>query len=224
MNIHDFTAFDLRAFRPYAKAMLRPLLVASLIIIIATRNIYLLLPGVLFFAASIIPQYIFSMDERAKLDLLYASLPVTRRNLVFGRYLMMILLAFGLTLVSLMITLIVAPLLEQNILSPEVGMLVLAGLAGFGFFIAVQLPIFFALGYTRARPWTIMPAIIIFLGVSLGGSAGNVLSEVDGCWEFVGFSMLIEPWVLLISVLVASVVALAISGFISARLYARREF
>ncbi|GAB2474993.1 ABC-2 transporter permease [Xylanimonas ulmi] len=215
MNPLAFTALDLRALRPYARPALLSLAIAAVAIVLPSRSVYGVLTATFFFAATIGPQYPFNLDERSHLDTLYATLPLSRRSVVLGRYATMVAVALILAAASVLVTLAAAPFLGESPDAGTLGMLTLGGFAAFCLFTAVQLPFFFSLGFSRARPFAFIAPLVglAALFFAFGGRSELTLTALDR----------LATWPVLASAAIGAVLLLGASAALSIRLYAARD-
>jgi ABC-type transport system involved in multi-copper enzyme maturation permease subunit len=120
----------------------------------------------------------FAADERGRLDTLYATLPITRRTIVVGRYLGLVGIYLVLALAAT-VAAIVTTLLGHHPVDPVMlGAVNVAAFSVFAIAIAVQLPFFFSVGYTRARPMMFVPAAVLVAGSAIASQTG-ILNHTD---------------------------------------------
>ena len=172
----------------------------------------------LFYAA-----YPFAMGEKTKTDLLYLSLPLQKRNLVFGRYLFALLINLGSGVIALVFTRIASLLLNQEFILGET----LATIGGCFFLFTlmecIQLPFYFKLGYTKAKlvvflPILIIPALVIFMfRVAQESGALSSLGDLSN-------QVAQNPLPLVFLALLFWLLAIGISILASVQNYTRREF
>jgi hypothetical protein len=135
--------------------------------------------------------YPFALSEKSNMDALYATLSVNRKTVVLGRY--MFALVFNVCAMSLCFVLASVGLLGARVadFGNEVGevlwiVLLLAVL--FAVIQAIQLPLYFKFGYTKAKFLSLIPFVAIMAGyvafISMGSDNGslnnlnNVLTEI----------------------------------------------
>ena len=145
-----FAALEIAMQRPYLKSHLVPLLIVIAIITVINPGPLGAL-GLCAGLAMLIPSYMFSLDERGRLDTLYSVLPLSRTNVVHGRY--VVLLALTLALLSMGAVLTAA---RAALTGPSVDLAELAIVFGGSFFLVAivhgfQVPFYFAVGYSKAR-------------------------------------------------------------------------
>lgn len=120
----------------------------------------------------------FAADERGRLDTLYATLPITRRGIVVARYLALMVLY---VLVALLGTAAAIVVLVKEGKALDLQMLAAVNVVSlliFALALAVQLPFFFSLGFTRARLMTFIPAALVVGGAALASQLG-LLNQTD---------------------------------------------
>ncbi|PRI12360.1 ABC-2 transporter permease [Leucobacter massiliensis] len=210
---------DLRSLRPYARQGLFALVIIFLPVLVSPEHDT---SGMVFaavvLAAAIGPQYLFSNDERGRLDTLYAALGVPRARTVWGRYASCLLLVIGLAAVALLLSWGLAEILGSSLDLELLGPLAVGGIALAGLVMCVQLPVFFAVGFTRARPITFLALALVvaaFLAPALLSPelAAAALEWVAGA----------SAGILMLLALLVLAVAVAGSAAVSVRLYARRD-
>ncbi|WIE64114.1 ABC-2 transporter permease [Curtobacterium sp. MCLR17_036] len=159
----------------------------------------------------------FQADERGRLDTLYGIAPVGRTAVVLGRYVSMVVYAVVALGVGVAATLAVAAVRQQDVAWPFLATMLLVGAGAVFVAVAVQLPWFFALGYTRGRPMVYIPIAVIAVGAFLVGQTGLVGSSGSPA-DFAAPSGAVAATVLGIGV-----VLLAASAALAVRLYRRRQ-
>jgi hypothetical protein len=207
-----FVRLELLALRPYVKTMLLMVVLVAVAVAPTSREPWAVLPALMVMTA-MFPSYPFSLDERAHLDVLYATLPLPRSVVVFGRYLTMLILFGGVFLFGTVVTVGVG-IVREAAVSPE--NLLLAAAIGFALFAIVvggQLPVFFALGFTRARAAAYLPIVVV--GFALAG-----LAQLQ---ERTTLARLItQPALLAVGCLAVGCLALGASIAVSRKLYVAR--
>ncbi|MEP6481595.1 MAG: ABC-2 transporter permease [Rhodoglobus sp.] len=158
----------------------------------------------------------FSADELGHLDTLYSTLPITRRNVVIGRYLALVLVYLATALLASIAAIIITLAGRHDIDILALAAINVAAFLVFAVSVAVQLPFFFSVGATRARPMIFIPAVVFGGGAALASQTG-LLSRID-------FATVISAnlGILWVAVPVVAVAALAGSIAISSVRYGRR--
>jgi ABC-type transport system involved in multi-copper enzyme maturation permease subunit len=207
-----FTGFDLRNM--LGVRTLLPLL------FVAVFGATLPVPGLPIVIGALIASVTvstpFQGDERGRLDTLYATAPLARRSVVVGRYLSTLVFALAAVLIGTVTTLVSAAVRHQAVSWPLIAVMLLVALVCICVTYAVQLPWFFALGFTRGRPMVYIPVAVIAVGGFLAGQSGMLTSASPA-------EIGLPPWPLAVGVGCAGIAALVVSGAVSDRLYRHRE-
>lgn len=164
-----------------------------------------------------LPGLLFAQDERAHLDTMYSILPVTRAQFVVARYLLVVLAAAAAALVG-----VVVARIDDAVRGPGAGVLPLstAGVAGLavgavGVIVAVQLLLFFSLGYARTGMYAYGATMILMFAFGLLTQKLPDLAATIIRWAG-------SPWTGAVGSGIAAAV-LALSAMSSVRLYRRRS-
>ena len=136
---------------------------------------FLMLFGTLFIS------YPFSAGERNGIDLLYATLSITRKTVVLGRYLFALVLNLCAGVLAYILIFLASMLLKIDFQHGSIISLVLALLIVYSIVQAFQLPFYFKLGYAKARfiiyiPLAAFPFIVAMLSTQIqsSGLAANL--------------------------------------------------
>ena len=206
------------------KALLKPYYKYFLIIIICTVPImfgYKDIISSMVFAIimiSVTSSYTFSVAEKNDLNRLYGLLPVSKNDIVTGRYIFTALIGLVGMLISLILNLIILTIvkvpftLDEVILSIDVGMIL------YFLFTAIQLPGFFKFGALKGRAFTFIPLVGLLLMSSIVKSLSpNLASNANTP------ALLNNPLGMLMIAILLSVVLYGISIGITQRIYDRME-
>lgn len=179
--------------------------------------------GIVMMYALLYSAYPFAIGEKTKTDLLYLSLPLQKRNLVYGRYLFTLFLNLSSAVIALLFTRVVSVLLQQEFILGET--LAATGSCFFLFTLmeCIQLPFYFKLGYTKAKlfvflPILVIPALIFFL-FRLAQDFGLMASLTE-----LGNQVAQNPLFFVFLALLFWVLAVSLSIFVSVQNYSKREF
>jgi len=191
--------------------------------LIVAFSITLPVPGlpiiIAAFVASVTASYPFQADERGLLDTLYATAALTRRSVVVGRYLT--LLVFGAAVIALAtaLTVLTAFIQHQSLGWTTVAFLLVLAFGVLAVAFAVQLPWFFALGYTKSRAMIYIPVAVISIAGFIAAQFGLLnRAQLPAVVAMPALTAVIAEIVLPLgaALLIASIVT-------TSRLYARRE-
>lgn len=156
--ISTFTRLDLSSWFPRTQTALTLLLTVAV-------GVLLPVPGMAIVASALITSLMVSApflgDERGHLDTLYGVLPVSRSTVVIGRSLSIIAYYLVAAALATIVTVISAVVRDGQV---EIEVLLIAhaaALAFVGLSMALQLPVLFRIGYTRARLMAYAPAFVV---------------------------------------------------------------
>ncbi len=213
MNTLGFMALDVRSVRPYTL----PLIGAAVLGVAVGQLGSTGYPTATLSIAAVIvtmlvSSYLFSLDERSGLDTLYGLARLTRAQVVIGRYATLLTAA----LVSTLLGVLAYPLAAWR-----AGVDAWAGLpeaalgvwCGVGWMIAVQAPVCFRSGYTKARFILLVLALAMFCAVMGGASILQFSVATQSGLPGWGLPALV----------LATAAALVASGALSIRWYRRRD-
>lgn len=157
--IATFTTFDILSFATPLRRFLPSVAVVVVVAVIAPLPA-LAIPVAAALMALMAPQT-FATDERGRLDTLYAILPISRRTVVAGRYLAVVILYLAMAAVATLAA--VAVTLAQGASVPlgQLAVINLVCLVVLLLMISAQLPFFFGLGFARARPMMYLPLVAV---------------------------------------------------------------
>lgn len=179
--------------------------------------------GMLMMYGSIYVSYPFAVGDRNGIDALYAVLPVSKRHIVAGRYIFAVCLNIAAGIGSFAISWLVMFVFKKDFDIMEMLFTVLACLVLYTTVQAIQLPIFFKLGYTKGKmlsylPLAMFPAAIV--AASNFANKDKILPWLTGILERAAGNLALTAalvGVVWIAVFIASY-------FISYRVYMKREF
>ncbi len=216
--IATFTRFDLLGL---VTTQTRRVAIPILFVIVC--GIALPVPGLPIIVAALVvsvsASYPFLADERGLLDTLYAAAPLTRRSVVIGRYLTLLVFGAAAVAIGAVVSLTGAAIRSQSLGAPTLVLLLLIAFGILTVALAVQLPWFFALGYTKSRPMIYIPVAIISIVGFLAGQSGLF----DGSQILVGAPTAASLLTVTVIVLPLGVGLLVASVVVASHLYARRE-
>jgi len=219
----SFVKLDFITIKPYltVKNLIILLIVVTALSINNTAVGVLL--GIVMAFALMYSSYPFAVGEKNDIDQLYFTLPMSKRNIVLGRYGFVIALDILSGIVACLFLFVLQTILQRAFSLQETLLTTLVLFVVYTFFQAIQLPIYFKLGYAKAKFLAYMP-IAIFPLVAV--AVGSRFSEVD----WVGLVENILTWIsanqifaIAVSVIVWAAM-MFLSYSISLRFYKKREF
>ncbi len=143
-NILKIVKLDFALIKPYIKIILIAML-SPLIIMYSMKD---MISGILFLMCfmAMTSGYTFSVAEKNDLGRLYGLLPISRNNIVTGKYLFIIIQGIVLNVLGVSANAIMLTTLKVNFTSGDILIGISIGLLTYSFFTAVQLPFFFKFG------------------------------------------------------------------------------
>lgn len=169
-NIINTAKLDYATIRPYSR---RIILTAIIIPLIYTLGTGTLITGISFTMcmAAIFSCYPFTISEKSGMDRLYEILPVSRRELVIGRYMFTCVLGlFMLTIASILHPLFLLAV-KKSFAGPDIILSIFAGVVMFSIYNAFQLPGYYKCGSLHARFFMYIPLAGYFLIAFLLGDS-----------------------------------------------------
>ncbi|WP_144875146.1 ABC-2 transporter permease [Microbacterium sp. 1.5R] len=206
-----FTRLDVMSWFPRRQTLL-PL---AFVVVV---GLVLPIPGMAIVAAAFVTSLMLSApflgDERDHLDTLYGILPLSRRAVVIGRLLSILIYGVIAMAIATVTTLAVAAARGATVAPEFLGICFAAAFAVMGIAVGVQLPVLFRVGYSRGRLMVYAPALLL----AAAAWASQAFGLVDG--DLIGTI----PPALGLSVCVAvGVVGIVVGTILAVRLYSTRE-
>jgi ABC-type transport system involved in multi-copper enzyme maturation permease subunit len=158
---------------------------------------------------ALMASYPFAVAEKNDLDTLYATLPLSRRGFVAGRYLFAGLLFVVTELVMTALAVALGAATGRSVAGDAVTTMLAVCAAAYATVVAIQFPVFCRTGYTRARLVALLPFLALV-------PVGMLLDRLDLHWT------LPAPPVTLLLAVGYGVLVLTASAAVSERLVARR--
>lgn len=174
----SFTRLDFVTIKPYLTVKNLLLLLAVCVFFGVGTGSAPGMIGIVVMYSSIYASYPFAVGEKNSLDMLYATLPISRKRIVEGRYLFSLCMNVSAAVLSVLLSGALLTALNKGWNLTEA--LVTAG-GSMGLFLlieSVQLPLYFKLGYAKAKflvylPLAAFPAVVI-AGASLFGKENSL--------------------------------------------------
>jgi hypothetical protein len=182
--------------------------------------------GIGFMFGTLFTGYPFAIAEKNNLDALYTTLSVNRKTVVLGRYLFVLLLNAGCILFSFVFATFGVLVARVLGIFQDGGDSFLAAVILSGVLLLVQilqLPIFFKLGYTKAKFMSVLPfalfmaAFAAFTTLSKETSLSAKLSDI--------LNSLFGNEALFVTIAVVAIALIALGSYgCSKSFYKKREF
>lgn len=220
-KVTAFVQLDLLTLQPYYQSVFAILGVGSIFGIVQ-RDAYAMAAICLVYALLLVA-YPFTIGDKYALDTLYATLAIRRSTVVYGRYALVVFLFAAVALFTVTLTYGMASVLGFPFSWSTMTMLVASFFLFYALAAAVQLPIFFKLGYTKAKLITYVPLVLVPLVLYLF-SAFTDFTGLKGLSEQVSLWTTAHRGLTYTLLVLAGLLILASSARLSRRLYERREF
>jgi hypothetical protein len=217
-NIIKMVNLDMSLLKPYKKYYLMFLLI-PIIITLSTKDIN---SSIIFFMCMIAmtSNYTFSVAEKNDLNRLYGLIPVSKIDIVAGRYIFSALTGAVTAVAAVIINILILVLSKTPIIYLDVVASVSIGLLMYFFFTAIQLPGYFKFGAIKGRFITFIP----FLGIFLAGVIAKSINTSEQLTNISITPVLSNTYILLVFSILLDIVIYCISIAITYSVYNRMEF
>lgn len=172
---------------------------------------------------SIMSSYNFSIEEKNDMERLYAGLPIRKGDHVIGRYLFLFLFVVVMEVLSILSTLLFSLIGKMEISFTSLLHVSLIGLAIYLFIVSFQMPIFFKMGYQKARILSYLPLLLIGVGspilIKLFQDTSGTANSLERAYQFVVQNL---SFVIIVA-LAGTFLLYLISSLISIKFYTAKE-
>ncbi len=142
---------------------------------------------------------IFSIQEKNELEELYASLPFNLKSIIRGRYIFTFVNYALAMILTIIIGVSVSFMQKKNLDYADTFLGICISLLAFTIISGIQIPIYFKLGYTKAKAWCMIPFILVMAICILPFFLDAFLGIITGLMEH---QMKLEIIILIISFIV----------------------
>ena len=183
----SFVKLDYLTIKPYLTIKNLLLLLLVFVFIGYGTGESSVLIGMLMMYSMIYASYPFAAEDRNKIGMLYATLPITKNRIVAGRYLFTLGLNAVVGILSFVISALLMTVLKKGFNGEETLTNSLVCFILFSILEAIQLPIYFKFGYMKAKflvylPLAAFPAAVIAISTFVGKSNFFPLRERMFLW------------------------------------------
>ena len=205
---------DFYMVRPYLKSFVTSFLIATALVFF-NRSITF---GVVFttIISTMFIVYPFSISEKNGIEKMHGILPISKKQLVLGRYIFTCAVGLFVPLFSTVVYSVILSLLGDAVSLPEICMAVIMGFALFGFYAVIELPSFYKYGALKGKVAAYIPMIgyvvVAFVYIQTGFTEGKVISFI-----------LENPIVIAVAVVLVYIIAYWISIHLSIRALQKKE-
>lgn len=225
-KLKSFVRLDFVTIKPYFT--IKNLLIYACVAIFLTStsgNISAGL-GVGMMLGTMFISYPFAIGENNNMDALYTTMAVNRKTVVAGRYLFALALdlcciAFAFMFAA--VGLITARQIQFEVSSDDITQTIAVLAAVFILVQAIQLPIFFKFGYSKAKFFTIIPFCVIMVGYFIVTGFAKKILDLQNLTRLGEFISKNQVFIILTAVAVLCILVY-ISYNLSLMFYKKREF
>jgi hypothetical protein len=160
--------------------------------------------------------YTFTIAEKKDMSRMFGIIPITKRDLVLGKYLYVLIIGLLVVAVSIITQSIALNFVGTALNTQEVLVAAFAGIAIYSIFVSVQLPGFYKFGGINGKVFAILPFATV---VIVNGIIKRSGFDFDGILQLLTANQLLTVFITTIVI----VLLLAVSIAISIRILKRKE-
>lgn len=153
----NFVRLDFITVKPYFTLKNLLIFLALPIVFIIDSSTSAAANGVLMVFAALYVSYPFAVGEKNGIDTLYPTLSIIRKSVVLGRYLFALTFDICSGIIAFVYQLVVMTILQKDFNASETLATILVLFVIFTVIQAIQLPIYFKLGYAKAKMLAYLP-------------------------------------------------------------------
>lgn len=216
----SFVRLDFNLIKPYATGILC-LLVLGIAMGFGFKSTSTL-ASYFMMSLMLIMSYPFAVGDKNGLDTLYGTLSLSKKNIVTGRYLFVLMLEIICVVLAFFCSWILSIVISTEfILANE--LFTLSLLSGvFSLIVSIQYPIYFKYGYNKAKILALIPLFIVFITIIQLPTLAKLFNW-DFTWDTLLTNTMGNPFLMYVAPVVAGLVILFLSCLISSHIYAKRD-
>lgn len=216
-NIINMVKLDMSLLKPYKKYYIIFLLMPT-ILTLSTKDMN---SSIIFFMCMIAmsSNYTFSVAEKNDLNRLYGLIPVSKKDIVFGRYIFSALIGAIGAVAAVIINILILTMSKVPVIYEDVVASVSIGLLMYFFFTALQLPGYFKFGAIKGRFISFIP----FLGIFLAGVIAKSIKTSAQLTNLPNVSVSSNTFILFVFSILFDIVVYCISIAITYNIYNKME-
>lgn len=172
-----FTKLDIFTMKSYFNMNLVLLAVIMLFSYMGSSTLTLYITCSWFVALMI--SNIFAIEEKNNLSRLYGTLSIKLKDIVLGRYIFILLNFVSTVFLITILSIIVLFFKSKSIDIQEIILGISTSFLVFSAIVGVQIPIFFKMGYLKARFWSLIPYIIVLTLVLMTSLIDKISFVID---------------------------------------------
>jgi hypothetical protein len=227
-KLNSFVRLDFVTIKPYMTAKNLLIYAAVALFLTATSGSVASTATIAIMLGTMFISYPFALGEKSGMDTLYTTLSLDRKTVVSGRYLFALALNLCVFVFAIVFGLI--GVFTNSFIAET------SGVTGFSdelfitsgvivvllfFTQSLQLPLYFKLGYSKAKFLSIIPFVMLMAGFMALSAFGRGRTLTSRVMDFL--SSLNVAWLVVCVVLVLAVVVF-VSYILSVAFYRKREF
>ncbi len=220
MKAVNVVRIDILTVKPYMKLFLF-LIAVGLMFGMGNREPYMI-PPMFMIWASFFVAYPFSIGEKNSLDKLYGTFALKRKDIVAGRYIFSLFAAVLSMIFAILSVYASSVYIKKDIEIEALSFVICFGFLMFAAVISFQIPMYFKVGYTKAKILTYLPLMLIgFVAsmisfISSDSTVGRLFSDIGKFLEE-------KTYIAYVMFLGASIMIVYISYLISRRIYEKKD-
>ncbi len=183
----SFIRLDLLTIRPYLTVKNLMLFIGIALVMHVSSGTNAGAIGIFMGYAALYVSYPFAVGEQNGIDALYVTLSIGRNTVVLGRYLFALIVDLCSALLSFVLAFAVSVALKRDFGALQSLLTTCVILLAYSALQSIQLPIFFKLGYTRAKLLAYLPFVVLPLAVILFSSLFKGAFAVERAAYFFGW-------------------------------------
>ncbi|KNY29804.1 ABC-2 transporter permease [Pseudobacteroides cellulosolvens] len=220
MKAVNVVRIDILTVKPYMKLFLL-LIAVGLLFGMGNKEPYVI-PPMFMIWASFFVAYPFSIGEKNSLDRLYGTFALKRKDIVAGRYIFSLFSAILSMIFAILSVYVSSVFIKKDIEIEALLFVVCFGFLMFAAVISFQIPMYFKVGYTKARVLTYLPLMLIGFAAPMislipsDSTVGRLFSDIGKILEektYMAYAIFLG----------ASIIVLYISYLISSRIYEKKD-
>lgn len=220
----SFVRLDFITVKPYFNLKTLAIMVASPLFILITSDSATVAMYMFVVFAALFVSYPFAVSEKNTMDALYPTLSITRTTVVLGRYLFSLTFDLCAALMGLVFLFVSSGVMQKPVNIPEILLSILVILVFVTLVEAVQLPIYFKLGYDKAKMLAYLPFIFFMLFVLAVNNFipknGGLPEQITGFFNWIAAN----PTISIIIAVILWLGLMVISCQTSMAYYRKRDF
>ena len=183
----SFVKLDIITVKPYMTLKNLIILICLPVFLMWANNSIPFAAGIIMVFGALFISYPFAVGEKNGIDALYATLSIARNTVVLGRYLFALTLNLCTGTLGFILAYLSSAVLKIDFQIGETVLIILVLFAAYSIVHAFQLPIYFKLGYTKAKfsayiPLMVLPLMMITISSLIQNSDVTATLSAIPAW------------------------------------------